>query len=190
LTTMLLLKLAITSWLVTVALWDLRTTRIPNQLTFPAMAATGGLRFCLGLWGLGLLLLRVANGGDLACYGCLTANMQGIGNLLFTLVAWAIIFGGWKLNIIGGGDAKLLMALFALFPTYNFTLIFGLVTLAALLPLLVLQYWGKRPLDALWKMVFRLRTGLFPTREELERKGKQYAWVFCLPGVIYLWLLW
>jgi len=186
----LLLKLAITAWLVAVAFWDLRTARIPNQLTFPAMAATGGFRLCLGLWGLGLLLLRVANGGSPACYGCMAANMQGIENLLFTLVAWAIIFGGWKLNIMGGGDAKLLMALFALFPTYSFVLTFCLTVLAALLPLLALQYRGKRPLDALWEMVLRLRTSFFPTREELEKTGKPYAWVFCLPGVIYLWLLW
>ena len=188
----LLLKLAITAWLVAVALWDLRTARIPNQLTFPAMAATGGFRLCLGLWGLGLFLLRAANGGNPACSdgGCLGGYMQGTANLLFMLVAWAIIFGGWKLNIMGGGDAKLLMALFALFPTYNFALTFCLVVLVALLPLLVLQYRGKRPLDALWEMVLRLRTGFFPTREELEETGKPYAWVFCLPGVIYLWLLW
>jgi Flp pilus assembly protein protease CpaA len=106
------------------------------------------------------------------------------------LVAWTIIFGAWKLNIMGGGDAKLTMVLFALFPTYNFVLTFCLVALAALLPLLVLQHWGKRPFEALGEIAFRLQTGLFPTRQELERKGKQYAWVFCLPGVIYLWLLW
>jgi len=190
--TMLLLKLAITAWLGTVAFWDLRTARIPNRLTLPAMAATGGFRLCQGLWGLGLFLLQTAHSGNPTSSdgGYLGSNVQVTANLLFTLVAWAIIFGGWKLNIMGGGDAKLIMVLFALFPTYNFTLTFCLVALVSLLPLLVLQYWGKRPLDALWELAFRLRTGLFPTREELERKGKQYAWVFCLPGVIYLWLLW
>jgi Flp pilus assembly protein protease CpaA len=190
LTAMLLFKLAITAWLGMAAFWDLRTARIPNQLTFPAMAATGGFRLFQGLWCLFPLL--TAHGGNPASsdYGCLEGNRQGIGNLLFTLIAWAMIFGGWKLNIMGGGDAKLNMVLFALFPTYSFTLTFCLVALATLLPLLVLQYWGKHPLDASGEMAFRLRTGLFPTREELERKGKQYAWVFCLPGVIYLWLLW
>jgi Flp pilus assembly protein protease CpaA len=186
--TILLLKLAITAWLGAVAFWDLRTARVPNQLTLPAMAATGGFRLCLGLWGLVLVLLRVAHGGNPAPSGC--GCIQGIENLLFTLVAWAIIFGAWKLNIMGGGDAKLTMVLFALFPTYNFVLTFCLVALAALLPLLVLQHWGKRPFEALGEIAFRLQTGLFPTRQELERKGKQYAWVFCLPGVIYLWLLW
>ena len=214
---LLILKLAITAWLVAVALWDLRTARIPNQLTFPAMAATGGFRLCLGLLDLGLFLLRTAYCGNPAAGGArmelvmgsilraaavngaacsdggylyLGGNVQGAANLLFTLVAWAIIFGGWKLNVMGGGDAKLLMVLFALFPTYNFALTFCFVVLVALLPLLVLQHWGKRPLDALWEMVLRLRTGLFPTRQELEKTGKPYAWVFCLPGVIYLWLLW
>ena len=214
---LLILKLAITAWLGMVAFWDLRTARIPNQLTFPAMAATGGFRLCLGLMGLGLFLLRTAYCGNpaageagvelvvgsilravavngAACsdsgYLYLGGYMQGTASLLFMLVAWAIIFGGWKLNVMGGGDAKLLMVLFALFPTYDFALTFCLVALAALLPLLVLQYRGKRPLDALWETVLRLRTGLFPTRQELEKTGKPYAWVFCLPGVIYLWLLW
>jgi Flp pilus assembly protein protease CpaA len=190
LTAMLLLKLAITAWLGLVAFWDLRTARIPNQLTFPAMTVTGGFRLCLGLWCLFLPL--TAHGGNPASsdYGCLEGNMQGMGNLLFTLIAWAMIFGGWKLNIMGGGDAKLNMVLFALFPTYSFTLTFCLLALAALLPLLVLQYRGKYPLNVPGEMAFRLRTGLFPSREELERTGQQYAWVFCLPGVIYLWLLW
>ena len=165
-TAMLLLKLAITAWLGAVAFWDLRTARIPNQLTLPAMAATGGFRLCLGLWGLGLFLLRTMHGGNPAASNC--GCIQGIQNLLFMLVAWAIIFGAWKLNVMGGGDAKLTMVLFALFPTYNFTLTFCLVVLAALLPLLVLQHWGKRPLDALGEIVFRLRTDFFPTREELE----------------------
>jgi Flp pilus assembly protein protease CpaA len=190
LTAILLLKLVITAWLGMTAFWDLRTAKIPNQLTFPAMAATGGFRLCHGLWGLFLLL--TAHGGNPASsdYGLLGGNMPGIENLLFTLVAWAVIFGGWKLNVMGGGDAKVIMVLFALFPTHDFTLTFCFVALVALLPLLVLQHRGKRPLNALREMAFKLRTGLLPTREELERKGKQYAWVFCLPGVIYLWLLW
>ena len=97
---------------------------------------------------------------------------------LYVLAIWVLLYLIWRMNIMGGGDAKLLMGLFALFPTYEFALIFSVLVLAALTPTMIVRHWGKRPSD------------LLPTQEELRTKGQQYAWVFCLPGVVYLWWLW
>ncbi len=83
------------------------------------------------------------------------------------------------------------MGLFALFPTSEFALLFSVLVLATSVPLLIARHWGKRPAELLQAAIGRVATGrLLPTREELERRGQQYAWTFCLPGVVYLWWLW
>jgi Flp pilus assembly protein protease CpaA len=152
-------RMALTAWLVAVAVWDWRRGIIPNWLTLPVMLAAGGVRLYQGH--------------------------------LYVLAIWVLLYVIWRLNIMGGGDTKLLMGLFALFPTYEFALLFSVLVLAALTPTLIVRHWGKRPADLVVGVVSRIRLGhLLPTQEELRTQGKQYAWVFCLPGVIYLWLLW
>ena len=109
----------------------------------------------------------------------------------YLLFIWALLYLIWRVNILGGGDAKFLMGLFALFPTYEFALLFCTMVLAISIPLLVVRHWGKRPAELLQAAIGRVAAGrLLPTREELERRGQQYAWTFCLPGVVYLWWLW
>ena len=110
---------------------------------------------------------------------------------LHVLAVWLLIYLIWRMNIVGGGDAKLLMGLFALFPTYEFALLFSILVLAVSVPMIIARHWGKRPADLAAAVANRMGEGRFlPTREELETKGRQYAWTFCLPGVVYLWWLW
>ena len=152
-------RLALTCWLIAVAVWDWRRGIIPNWLTLPVMLAAGGLRFYQGQW--------------------------------LVLALWVLLYLIWRMNIVGGGDAKLLMALFALFPTYEFAFLFSVLVLAALVPVIVVRHWGKRPIDLAAAVVGRIGQGrLLPTQEELQTQGQQYAWTFCLPGAIYLWWLW
>ena len=102
--------------------------------------------------------------------------------------AWVVIFLLWQLNVLGGGDAKLLMGLVALFPEPLFLLVFAMVGLTVRVPLIVRKYWGRRPLDLMASVINRLRGGRFvPSRAELQKHGHSYAWTYCLPGVIYLW---
>jgi len=109
----------------------------------------------------------------------------------YVLLIWAMLYLVWRVNIVGGGDAKLLMGLFALFPTLDFALAFAVMVLVLSMPLIVAGHWGKCPADIIWAIVDRVQAGrLLPTRKELEEHGRPYAWTFCLPGAIYLWLLW
>lgn len=107
------------------------------------------------------------------------------------LLVWALVFLIWLLHIMGGGDAKLLMGLFALFPTREFFLLFGTVVIAILVVILLRKYWGQSPRALLRSVVERLEANqALPTEDELEKKGQRYAWVFCVPGIIYLWFFW
>ncbi len=105
------------------------------------------------------------------------------------LQAWAIIFTLWMLRFFGGGDAKLMMALFALFPGVEFLVAFCWVALAATLPQIVLKYWRASPLAVVRRLKFRLVTGLLPGEGDLEENGVRSTWIISLAGMLYAWFL-
>ena len=105
------------------------------------------------------------------------------------LQAWAAIFALWMLRFFGGGDAKLMLALFALFPGVSFVVAFSWVALAATLPQIVLKYWRTSPLALAQRLRLRLATGLLPGEGELEQSGVRSTWIISLAGVLYVWLL-
>ena len=186
-------KAAVTLWLITVSVWDVLRRRIPNGLVLPVM-------FSAFLWQL---------------YFSITNRSSDV---LFVLVSWFIIFMLWRMSVFGGGDAKLLMGLFAMFPNQRFLLVLCLGMLAITIPLLLYKI-GR----ALWSRMARSRQAAgktpspeqkpvytgggfaewfarlpvamhtvrarisWPTREALQSKGKPFAWVFALPGVVYTW---
>ncbi len=76
---------------------DHRTLRIPNGLTFPFI-----------LLGLTLLPLRCAMAFSILLAGLICA------------VSYAFVYGLWRCGLWGGGDAKLVLALFLLVsPAYS-----------------------------------------------------------------------
>jgi len=157
------LKLAITLWLVIVSAWDLAQRRIPNLLVLPVMGAA--------------LLLQL--------YEAIAARSQG---LMGALVAWALIYILWRAHVFGGGDAKLLMALFAIFPTMEFLRVFPVVILAVGIPLLVYRYarQGLPKIKEEWEPQIRQRR-LVPSEQDLRRRGRPYGWTLALTGVVYVW---
>lgn len=181
---MLVVQLVLTFWLIAVALRDLRTGIIANWLTLPVMGFVGGFRL---LQGLSYALDTVQP--QVSVEIPWLSDPQAPTNLALMLVAWVLVYLIWQLNIMGGGDAKLLMGLFALFPTTDFALFFAVVVVILSVPLIIRQHWGRSPTSIAHGILGRVFTGqFFPTREELETRGRRYAWVFCLPGVLYLWL--
>lgn len=161
-----LAALAITAWLSLAALWDLRHRVVPNLLTLPLMAA-GAAWQVLGLF----------------------PNIQENLHRLGFLVAWAAIYMLWERNFMGGGDAKLYMALFALWGLdQRLLLTLAVTSLLCALPLLVWKYrhtWRQVPAS----LAARVMTmNLLPEAEELQGKGQPLAWVIALGGIAYAWM--
>lgn len=107
---------------------DHRTLRIPNSLTFPLIS-------------LGFLLLafRCAAG-----YSMLLAGLT-------CAVSYAFVYGLWKCGLWGGGDAKLVLALFFLvspaYPPFSYIVAFSL----CLAMILFMKYFIiKRLVKAIW----------------------------------------
>lgn len=159
------LKAGVTLWMLILSTWDLRRHRVPNVLVLPVM--------------LGALLWRLyffAAEADSSCF--------------FVLISWVILFMLWQGHILGGGDAKVLMVLFAMFPTLQFLVMFSIVKLLVTLPLVVAKYWGRRPGDLLQSARERAQAKqLLPDEHELRTSGQSNIWSYCLSGVVYLWWL-
>ena len=155
-------KIVVTLWLVAVSVWDRLERRVPNWLVLPVMGAA--------------FMWRVY-----------TSIIQASANDIFSvLLAWLVIFTIWRANVFGGGDAKLLMGLFALFPTMRFLILLSLVVVVVSAPLVVYRriVRSRPPHDADEPSQKR---SLLPTADELRTRGEPNCWAFALPGVIYVW---
>lgn len=167
-------RVAVTLWLVAISIGDHRHGIIPNRLTGPVLI--GG-----ALWQL--------------AYGALTlvspTLVDEAWRVYGVLIALAAVFALWMLHFIGGGDAKFLMALFALFPTMDFVAVLALLLLIITLPLLVLELRREGLRAAGRGFRDRLVTGRFlPTEEDLQQRGRRYGWTFAVPAAVYVWAYW
>ena len=160
-----ILKAACSLWMVAVSAWDVRQQRVPNALVLPVMLVAL-------IW----QIYRLIDHGDASLY--------------FALVAWVILFLLWQGHIIGGGDAKVLMALFAMFPSLSFLLLFSLIKLIVTIPFVLRKYKGQRPADLIERLRARATSDqVLPNQQELQTHGQSNCWTYCLPGLIYLWWL-
>jgi Flp pilus assembly protein protease CpaA len=160
-------KIIATAWLVTVAVWDRLRGRIPNALVAPVAAGA-----------LGWQIYRAARD-------------HTWGSLAVVLLVWAALYAIWRLGVFGAGDAKLLMALIALFPTLTFLLLWAVVVVVVCAPRLLLHKTKTESLDANTRARSRFPGKLFPlpTQADLRAGASPDAWVFCLAGILYLWWL-
>ena len=132
--------------------------------------------------GLSLPLLSVAALAAFARFG-LTRDLA-------VVPYWLGILLLYRLNAFGGGDAKLVLAQFGLWPDARLLQWHIAVQLGAGIPLLV---WKHRralahPRALAGEIVARLITRqVVPTDAELEQ-GERATWMFALAGVLYVWL--
>ncbi len=102
------------------------------------------------------------------------------------LLYWAVFFALWTVRFVGGGDAKLLMGLFGLFPDFQLAWFVAVSILATGLPYLAYKYrhqWRTIPRALFWRLVTRQ---FLPSQAEFEKDAVPYAFSFCLAGGIYL----
>lgn len=164
-------------YLSVVGAWDIRTRRIPNALVLPAI----GLVLLWRALRIGLKIAEVIYVGSLPI---LTELLTELNFLLY----WVGIFMLWQAGIMGGGDAKLLMVLFGVFPAIEFLGLLLAVTGLAMAAVLSWRYGRQRKLGLLisgfWS---RLRQGqFFPTEAELTAEGEPTAFLFAVAGMVMI----
>ena len=104
------------------------------------------------------------------------------------LLYWVVFFTLWTTRFMGGGDAKLLMGLFGLFPDFQLAWLVALSILVTGLPYLAYKYrhqWRTIPRALFWRLITRQ---FLPDQAEFEKDAVPYAFSFCLAGAAYLLL--
>ena len=102
------------------------------------------------------------------------------------LLYWAILFALWTVRFMGGGDAKLLMGLFGLYPDFQLVWFVAASILITGLPYLAYKYrreWRTIPRAIFWRLITRQ---FLPSQAEFEKEAVPYAFSFCLAGAMYL----
>jgi Flp pilus assembly protein protease CpaA len=165
------IRVGLSAVLVGLALYDLRFSRVPNPVVMPLLLA--------------VLPITVTR---------LVTNELGWGRAAIVLITWLVCFSLWWLHVIGGGDAKLVMALIGTFPDNR-------LLLAILLSLLVgstatlLIGRGRADLRRTSAILVTALAGhALPTREEIgeayqKRSSPATVWISA-GGLLYLWWIW
>ncbi len=108
------------------------------------------------------------------------------------VIFWCVLWLLWAAHVFGGGDAKVLMALFGLFPEMGMAWVVSLSVLATGIP--YLAYKHRRTLTSLQSLrsalhAFGWRIASFqflPSQRQLDEEGVPFVLAFSLAGAIYL----
>ena len=152
----------------------------PFQLVFVGMSA-------LCVW-ISLVDFRIHRVPNWITYPLMLAGVAraiALVNATF-LVYWFVLFTLWQIRFMGGGDAKLLMGFFGLFPDFQLAWLMAISILVTGIPYLVFKYrhqWRNIPRALFFRLITRQ---LLPSPSEFEKEAVPYAFSFCLGCTAYL----
>jgi len=184
-------------WLLVVAWQDARTREVDNWLTVPPMMAGALLWLFRGEWRVAALLVGLllivevlhrrgwAMSLGLGPALLLTVFLSGgvaERDVALVLTAWFCAWAAWVMHLVGGADAKVLMALVAFMPDARLLgLLFGAMITWSVYHL-VRRYRGKAAKVAL------AGTLSCPTEDELDGNGVSLLPAWAAAGTVYaLW---
>lgn len=163
-------RLVMTALLLGLAIYDIRTRRVPNIVVVPLLLVGAGMTL-VRLW-LGLL------------------SPESIWIMSLTVVACGVL---WRLHAFGGGDVKLIVALIALAPDMQLVYLLLGGTLGGLLLVLAVGD-GRQGVRRLAALLANASHGVLPDQVEIrtayQSRGRPITFAFCLSAVAYLWLFW
>jgi Flp pilus assembly protein protease CpaA len=188
-----LLVVSTLCWLFLVAYQDARKGMVSNWLTVPPLFLSALLWLARGEWSVGLLLAVLLIVGEVLDRLHLPAAL-GIGpaammTAIFAasvpqevspvLVAWLCAWAAWTLPLVGGADAKVLMALVALFPDPALAALLAAAQIGWSLYHLVRRYRGQAIKVALAGVLSR------PTEEDLTANGVPLLPAYAAAGAAF-----
>jgi Flp pilus assembly protein protease CpaA len=158
----------------------------PEAFAIPAPMALGGM-IALFIW-ISINDFKTRRVPNVVTYPLMLVGIVravAFGDSVF-LLYWVVFFTLWTVRFMGGGDAKLLMGLFGLFPDFQLAWLVALSILITGLPYLAYKYrhqWRSIPRALFWRLITRQ---FLPSQAEFEKDAVPYAFSFCLAGAAYL----
>lgn len=102
---------------------------------------------------------------------------------------WGALFVIWLLNGMGGGDVKLLMVLFGLFPRIELLYVFLVITGVGIAVVLFMRYARAHSLRTWFRrMSYRLFFLKPASRAEVELGEEPFTFFVALAGIAYVWV--
>lgn len=193
-------KIILSALLIGASAWDLKTRRVPHLLTWPMLLAATALRTWMGSWILPVFLLalvlaelvpeawRVSAVVALGGLGQAVAQMLDDPAAQLISLWWAIVYVLWTLHVLGGADARLFMALVALFPDVTLVAALWGGFLVAGVVWLVVMY-RRHAWLGLVQAGRGVQAGKFPSLEELKEQGRPTTPGLALGTLVYVWFL-
>lgn len=188
-------KIALSGVLVAAAVWDLRESRVPHVVTWPLLLGATAFRTWNGAWLLPFLLLGLLLVEKLPVIWRIPAVAMLVGVVqsidpAFRFVApwWGMAYGLWMLNLLGGADTRIFMALVAFYPRLDMVAALSGGLLAVGLVWLVAVY-GRGASHRLALAGREVTRGEFPSREELEEQGRPMTPGLTSGALVFLWVI-
>jgi len=182
-------RVGLSIWLVTLAVVDLRKEEVTNWATVPPLIALTVWRSVTGGWPLGLTLALVLIGaqwpslavpslGSMALCACLAVPM----GLDVAVWVWIFVYLLWETGVVGGADAKAVMALMALFPDGTLAWLLLLCWFGLSVVYLVRRHGRRVP-----RVLLRALRGLAKGR--MPEEGIRYPALpaVALASLVYVW---
>ena len=183
-------RVGLSAWLVYLAVMDLRKGEVTNWATVPPLLAVTAWQALTGGWPLALMLALILIGAQWTPLTLPSVGLLAGCSWLTTLVgrevvmwAWTFVYVLWLLRVIGGADAKVVMALTALFPDGRLAWLL-LLCWFGLSVVYLLHRHGRHAPQAL----LRATKGLVSLHVS-EEEGSRYPALpaVALAGLIYVW---
>jgi Flp pilus assembly protein protease CpaA len=183
-------RLGLSAWLVYLAVADLRKGEVTNWATVPPLLAVTAWQALTGGWPLALMLVLILIGAQWTPLTVPSVGLMAGCSWLATLVGremvmwtWTFVYVLWLLRVIGGADAKAVMALMALFADGRLAWLL-LFCWFGLSVVYLLHRHGRHAPRAL----LRATKGLVRL-QVLEKEGERYPALpaVALAGLIYVW---
>ena len=146
-------RLALSAWLVYLAVMDLRKGEVTNWATVLPLLVLTLWRTLIGDWPLGLALALVLTGAQWPAFAVPAVPLLVVcswldAELAVAITVWSFMYTLWQAGILGGADAKAVMALMALFPDGRLAWLL-LLCWAGVSVVYLLRRHGPRALSAL-----------------------------------------
>lgn len=206
-------RLSLAAWLVYVALYDRRTWTVPWWTTWPVILAAGLGHLARGAWAplalMALCFVWDTTVGDLKrLFRRRCTPADDLRWLISDLAAWLLTFGLlavarqqeptvfvftagyalvhllWRLGWLPGGDAALLIALIALFPSLTFLMLASVIVATLALALLL---WRRRhDLTSIVRLALTAGPWAALRACRTQEQPEPVAWLFAAAGLVGL----
>jgi hypothetical protein len=183
-------RVGLSAWLVYLAVADLRKGEVTNWATVPPLLAVTAWWALTGGWPLALMLALILAGSQWLAFAVPSLGLMVLCawfaaplGLDVAVWVWIFVYLLWQIRVLGGADAKVVMALTALFPDGRLAWLLLICWFGLSVAYLLHRHGGHAP-----RALLKATKGLIRLHVVEENDGRCPALpAVALAGLVYVW---